>query len=124
MTQNDFFKSIEDSQKAGLDLVKKKNLDYATGEDPFKNFTFSEIVGVSPERAILVRISDKLARVSNLLDKTNSVLDEKLEDTLLDISNYVLILKAKLEDKQHGRNKVHKRIVGNLQQTKRSSKNV
>lgn len=90
-----FFKDLETTFKICLEIAKKKNADYAD-EDPFKNFRMSMQVGVEPSRAILVRISDKLSRVSNLLDKEASVGDERIEDTLHDIINYCAILKAYL----------------------------
>lgn len=89
--------SIRAFYERGIEIVKKKNDDYATGEDPFKNFRFASLVGVEPKRAILVRVADKLARVSNLLEKEASVKDERIEDTLLDIANYIAILHAMLE---------------------------
>jgi len=41
-----------------------------------------------------VRVADKLARVSNLLDKDNDVKDETVFDTIDDILNYMAILKS------------------------------
>jgi len=99
MKQKQFIQSIEDSFKKAVEIVKAKNHDYATEIDPFKNFKYAEYCGVSIEKAILVRVSDKFARISNLLDKEAKVKDEKLEDTLLDMINYLAILKTYLEDK-------------------------
>lgn len=81
--------------------AKKKNNDYA-GEntlDPYKNFRGSEFVGVPPDRAILVRLMDKIARVSNLLEQENAVKDESIHDTLEDAINYIAILKSYLKNK-------------------------
>lgn len=96
MTQEEFFSFIENTYQEGIEIIKKKNADYAAGSDPFKNFNMSTLVGVSPDRAILVRISDKLARVSNLLNKEAEVKDEAIEDTILDMINYLAILRAYL----------------------------
>jgi len=95
-----FLESIEKTYKDGIGIIKLKNADYATKADPWQNFRFARLVGVSVERAILVRISDKLARISNLIDKEPSVVEERIEDTLLDLINYVAILKAYLERKK------------------------
>jgi hypothetical protein len=95
-----FLNHIRETFSEGLELIKNKNADYADNEDPFKNFWMSEMVGVSPERAILVRISDKLARVSNLLDKEADVEDETIDDTILDCVNYFAILRALIEKKR------------------------
>lgn len=81
-------------------IVSKKNRDYATNEDAFKNFRFSTFVGVDIDRAILVRITDKLSRVSNLLDKEPDVVDESIKDTIRDAVNYLAILSAYLETKK------------------------
>ena len=78
----------------------KKNNDYA-GEnniDPYKNFRGSEFVGVPPDRAILVRLMDKISRVSNLLSQEAAVKDEAIEDTLVDIINYSAILKSYIKN--------------------------
>lgn len=98
MTRDQFIANLEKSYKDGLALVKIKNNDYATGDDPWKNFRFAEIVGVPVERAILVRMSDKLARISNILGKTAEVKDESITDTLLDLINYTAILKAYIDN--------------------------
>jgi hypothetical protein len=80
-------------------IVSKKNRDYATNEDAFKNFRFSTYVGVPIDRAILVRLTDKLSRISNLIDKEPDVVDESIKDTLRDACNYLAILSAYLESK-------------------------
>lgn len=97
MTTKEFLNNVEETFEDCLLLVKQKNKDYAD-IDPFKNFKMSSQVGVEPARAILVRISDKLSRVSNLLDKPANVVDERIEDTLYDIINYCAILKEYLHD--------------------------
>lgn len=94
MDQQEFFRDIENSFGAGIALIKKKNADYSGAADPFKNFRSAETVGVGVDRAILVRILDKIARINNLLDKENKVESESIDDTLLDLINYSAILKA------------------------------
>jgi hypothetical protein len=81
-------------------IVSKKNRDYATEQDAFKNFRFSTYVGVPIDRAILVRLTDKLSRISNLLDKEPDVVDERIEDTIKDAVNYLAILSAYLKEKK------------------------
>jgi hypothetical protein len=100
MTQKSFFTSIEDDMKEGLGLIKLKNKDYATESDPFKNFRTASLVGVNPERAMLLRVLEKLSRISNLVDKTNDVKDETIQDTIIDCCNYLYILNAYLKDKR------------------------
>ena len=78
----------------GLEIISRKNQDYGAGSDPFRNFRSASVVGLSVERAILVRTLDKLSRVSTLLDKPPAVVEESLEDTIIDAINYLAILKA------------------------------
>lgn len=94
MNKEDFIKNIEATYLRGVEIIKIKNRDYAGDDDPFKNFRSAIIAGTPVDRAILIRILDKLSRISNLLDKEAAVKDEKLEDTILDCINYLAILKA------------------------------
>jgi len=102
MTNKEFLADIEKTFHDGLELIKIKNADYADSTNPFKNFESAEVVGVDVKRAILVRVLDKISRISNLLGKkTSMVCDEKLEDTILDVLNYLFILKAKIDDENN-----------------------
>jgi hypothetical protein len=72
-----------------------KNNDYGgSNNDPFANFRNSTIAGVSVEKGILVRLMDKMSRVSTLLDKEAMVKDEAITDTIEDAINYLAIMKA------------------------------
>lgn len=55
----------------------------------------------SVEQGFLVRMSDKYARICNLIgnQKENAVLDEKVEDTLIDLANYSMLLAVYLKSK-------------------------
>lgn len=99
MTNQEFIQKLEENFQRGIEIIKAKNHDYATDADPWKNFRFADLVGVGVDRAILVRVSDKLARISNLLDKQAMVADEKVEDTVLDAINYLNILLVYLQAK-------------------------
>ena len=107
MTTPEFIKSIEKTYRDGVALIRIKNHDYAGMTDPWKNFRSAEIVGLSPDRAILVRVLDKIARVSNLLNSKAKV-DEKVEDTILDCINYLAILKAYKENESKKKTKTRK----------------
>jgi hypothetical protein len=69
-----------------LALMEKKNQDYAVESDPYRNFrTFGRM-------GILVRISDKLARLRTFEERgTLSVETESVEDTVRDIINYAVL---------------------------------
>lgn len=92
MNQDQFFTELENVFTECIAIVKAKNNDYAQKSDPFRNFRNSTIVGVPVEQGILVRLMDKTTRVSNLMDKDASVLDESVEDTIKDAINYLAIL--------------------------------
>lgn len=79
------FKELIDDMYA---LTQRKNADYAGEEDPYKNFRDFGTTG------FLVRMSDKWSRIRNLLGsgKTPAVKDEKVEDTLLDLATYSILL--------------------------------
>lgn len=83
---------FEEITTAMLDLYKRKNADY--GNSVAK--TFDEYGLVS----FLVRIEDKLNRVSTLTKKSTTeqqVKDEKIEDTLLDLANYSIMALIELD---------------------------
>lgn len=94
MDQKQFYASIEKTFSDGLRLIKIKNADYANSTNPFRNIESAAIVGLEVDRAVLVRVLDKLSRISNLLGKNPEVIEESLEDTILDAINYLAILKA------------------------------
>lgn len=85
------------------DLILNKNADYTgNSENPFSNFEFSaELAGTTIEQGILTRMADKIARLKSFLKQgTLKVQDEKIEDTMLDLANYSLILAAYIKDKK------------------------
>ena len=76
-------------------LCDDKNLDYAQVKEPFSNFEMVEALKIcDAQTGILVRISDKIARISNLLKRNGerAIDEEKVEDTMLDLINYSIIL--------------------------------
>lgn len=99
-----FIESIKNTYAKGVELIERKNHDYAGVDNPFKNFESALVVGIPIDRAILVRVLDKLSRISNLLGREAQVKDEAIEDTILDAINYLAILKAYLEDKNDSTN--------------------
>lgn len=100
MDNKQFIADIEKTYAKGIGLIKLKNADYASSENPFRNFEFANLVGVPVDRGMLIRMTDKLARISNLLDKKNAVKDESIEDTVLDLINYSGILLAYMHSKK------------------------
>jgi len=102
MTRDELFKLHEQMCKSSLELMKKKNADYAGGDaDPFANFRRAEALGVcSTEQAFLVRMTDKMSRLASFSTKGKlSVEDETVYDTLEDLINYSVLLAAYLKSK-------------------------
>jgi len=81
-------KQLSQIQKKCLELFSKKNADYG---DAFAKYG---TVGV------LVRISDKLNRYTNITKNNVSIAvdDETLKDTLMDLHNYAAMAIMCLED--------------------------
>lgn len=94
MTRSAMLSSIEHTFKTALDIISKKNADYGADADPFRNFRTAEVLGLSVEKAILVRLMDKISRINNLLEREARVSDESMADTLVDSIAYLAILKA------------------------------
>lgn len=93
-----FFQRVELCHRDMLDIMHAKNDDYADADnskDPFANFRLCERMGIcSTERGILTRMSDKMQRLVNILDRPMKVMDEAIDDTLQDLANYAIILKV------------------------------
>lgn len=104
MKQQDFIKAMEETFTECMDIVKRKNADYATSTDAFANFKNSTVAGVTLEKGILVRVLDKITRMSNVLDKNGETeVAESLKDNLQDSINYLAILCVYLESlDKHG----------------------
>ena len=94
----------KDMTSQAYELMVRKNHDYAGpgGHNPFRNFTQCESLGICPtERGILVRMTDKLSRLSTFAEtKDLKVADESFDDTLLDLINYSIILSAYVKSKR------------------------
>ena len=102
MTRDELFKMHNEMSTYALDLMKKKNADYAgSGSDPFANFRRTEALGIcSTEQAFLVRMTDKMSRLSSFAQKGKLVVeDETVHDTLQDLINYSVLLAAYIKSK-------------------------
>ena len=82
-------------QKEGLDLFIKKNADYG---DAYK--TYGPI-------GVLVRIGDKINRLSTITNNNITVIPtESLRDTLIDLHNYSAMAIMLLDSKEKKLNKI------------------
>lgn len=84
-------------------ITQRKNSDY-TGDNsqPFKNFTMVETMGAATtEQGFFTRMNDKMMRFAGFLKNgTLQVEDEKIEDTLMDLANYSILLICYLRSKK------------------------
>ena len=92
ITTNQYLKKLEENYTDALNIMKNKQIDYASIDDPFKNFKLAEHLNIKLEQGILIRMGDKLSRIGNLLIRNAQVKDENIEDTLKDLMNYSNIL--------------------------------
>ena len=75
------------------ELSIKKNQDYASEDDPFRNFLLFGGLG------FLVRMSDKLSRLRTY-EERGSLVNETVHDTLLDLINYVCLYGAFITERE------------------------
>lgn len=100
MKKQDFLDAIHNNYVNGEELIRIKNGDYSTVDNAFKNFELSSFIsGVQVAKGMMVRIADKISRLENLTVKEPEVVDESVEDTIIDMINYLNILLTYLQFK-------------------------
>ncbi len=95
---SEYLKLLEDMRELHI----KKNAGYAGvgAADPWRNFRMCESFGISAVDGVITRMSDKWSRVQSLWkDRSNDQVGESVEDTLLDLASYSLILICLLKEK-------------------------
>lgn len=80
MNRVELFKKITEDMS---ELYARKNHDYGD--------SFTETVDEFGLVAPAIRLSDKLNRFKALIKSSSQVMDEKLEDTLIDMANYAIM---------------------------------
>lgn len=93
-----FIEHINALYKKCLGVIQKKNADYSGKEsDAFRNFDAVQFFGITDTKTgIMVRLTDKFTRISNLLKKDPHVVEESIQDSIEDAINYLAILHAKI----------------------------
>lgn len=106
MNRIELLKLHEEICLKARELMAKKNHDYsgaADTEDAFQNFRFIEATGATTsEIGIFTRLCDKVKRLGGAVARGQSrlqVSDESLEDTIIDLINYAIILRGYLLSK-------------------------
>ena len=105
MNTEQFLKFHQDFTDKCRKIVECKNHDYTSGSksNAFANFIATEQLGITTtEQGFLTRITDKLMRISTFVNKgTLKVEDEKIDDTLRDLVNYVILMAGYIEFKKN-----------------------
>ena len=101
MNRDDLYRLHDKLTEDALELMKKKNQDYASQEDAFGNLKGCQSLGIHPVTGILIRCMDKFARIQSFVDRGElSVKDESAVDSARDIINYMVLLAGLLEDEK------------------------
>lgn len=84
--------------------LAKKNHDYTQGArtDALSNFKISEtVLHIEPEKGLLVRVLDKIARITTFVECGELKVDnESAQDAVDDIIGYMTLLAALMEEKK------------------------
>ena len=102
LTPTEYIAEFEKVTSQMLAITKAKNKDYSWDALRFKNFetiAFLTDWDTTVEQWFLVRITDKVTRIANLIKTENAVKTERIEDTLLDLSIYAILFKIYIETK-------------------------
>lgn len=103
MTRVDELFTIHDAMtETAKEIMVAKNNDYRSGTgDPYANFRGSLALGINPITGILLRIQDKLCRVATFASKGElMVKGEGVDDALLDVINYCVLIKGLIDENQ------------------------
>jgi hypothetical protein len=85
---------VEQQQKAQLDIIKRKNSDYAS-VNPFENFQVTaHFANMDTTSTFAFHLANKLTRIKNLLTKDPDVVEESIEDSINDMANYCQLMLA------------------------------
>lgn len=103
MTKQEYMDFHEACCKRMVEVTRAKNADYTgTSVDPFANFTRVESIGIcSTEQGFLTRMFDKFSRITSFVQKgVLQVKDESVEDTLIDLANYSILMAGFIRSKR------------------------
>lgn len=98
MTHQEFTTSFENLVTKMREMLLKKGKDYAN-EDTMSNFKrIGFITDLSPERVILTFAASKISRLCNLMEKGANPMNESVQDNMLDLACYGMLLNAMHEE--------------------------
>jgi len=79
------------------EIHRRKNNNYASKGTPLSNFDKAQKLGIPAWKGVLIRCTDKWARIEELSNGKVDLVDESLADTLIDLANYSIIALILLE---------------------------
>jgi len=100
MTKQDQELHFEEITQQMKSILLSKGNDYAN-TDRLSNFKLAgKISGLTAELNCLSLIATKVARLGVLLNSTSKPNNESIQDSLLDLANYTILLTMLLKDKE------------------------
>ena len=114
-TREEFLAAVEAEFTGAIDLMRRKNQDYSPDSNGMGNLIECEILGICPaEDGILIRMTDKISRIRNLMPHRGQgaqVKDESFLDTLRDLAVYIFIYRAVVGIREKERTKGKKEWI-------------
>ena len=94
-------KSFEDLVIKCREVLISKGNDYTAGNDRLSNFKVAgAVAGISAEQNCLSLISTKVARIGALLKSDRVPCNEAIQDSVLDLINYGILLNMLFEERR------------------------
>ena len=78
------------------EVMADRSNDYATDVDALRNINSCQFLGVEPGVGVLIRMQDKIARLSQLF-QGKTLQSERAMDSVVDLINYSILLGAIIE---------------------------
>ena len=103
MTRDDLIKHFDATVARMRETLVAKNADYSGAtDDALANFNRVELLGIAAtETGFLTRMLDKMMRIATFVGRgTLAVKDEAVDDTVLDLANYAILLHAQIADRR------------------------
>jgi len=102
MTRTELIELQKTMTASARAIMNVKNQDYsgATG-GIFANFNACDYLGVSPITGILMRMTDKLSRISSFDTRGELLVQgEGVEDALIDLINYSVLIAGMIQEEK------------------------
>jgi hypothetical protein len=102
MTTEQLLELHDKTTAAARAIMRGKNQDYAGSDDALRNFRMAETLGSTMLSGVVLRLGDKVSRLSRAAVGTQ-LTNETVRDTILDIINYAVIALAIYQEEEEVR---------------------